>query len=799
MPMMRPRYFRHPFPMFLFVGLVLLGVDGLHAQCGIPISSFPYQEGFEDAPAWTSGGSGNDWAWGTPAHPLINSAGGGSKSWCVGGLSGTFYNNNESSWLESPCFNFGALSRPRISFKIFWQVERQYDGMTFQYSTDGGGTYHNVGSFTDEPDCNTAHWFNTPHINYLPSTISPKHGWSGTVNPTQGSCQGGGGSGEWVTAKHCLEGLAGEPSVRFRFYFAAGSTCNSYDGIAIDDILIDESDPVVASFSGDCQGNTVEFINTSTPCPDQFLWDLGDTGSPGNTSTEQHPTHTYATPGTYTVTLTATDACGATATTNQQLHILGVTIDPTPPTCGQDNGALEATVEGADGPVAYLWTPGGATTSTLNGVGAGEYTVSVSAPNSCGASATVTLVASDSDLSLDLAHTDVSCAGQNDGTATAMASGGDQPLAFEWQPGGSTATGLTDLPPGSVTCTVTDGQGCAITQSILIQEPMPVAVQPMSDTTVCEGASVILEATASGGSGDYVFTWSPDGPAVAPAASTTYTVTATDAQGCSSIPAEVQVNVSTAFVPAFLISDSVGCSPLCVTFDPQPAGAADYHWAFGDGQTSDSPAPTHCYTEGGSFTVALSITDDTGCTGQISMPGRVLVHPSPEVQFNATPPVTTIEQPSVHFANATSHADGFSWHFGDPANSTTTEPLPNFTFPGVGCYTVSLAAFNEEGCSAMHTSQVCVEESFMLFIPNAFTPDQDGHNDVFRPITSVQAPKEYRLMVFNRWGDQVFGTTDLYQGWDGHDAPDGIYGWALRITDALGRPHERAGHVVLLR
>ncbi|MBK8580464.1 MAG: hypothetical protein IPL86_01080 [Flavobacteriales bacterium] len=116
-------------------------------QCGTFITAFPSSEGFENAAVWVSGGTANDWAWGVPAHPNINTAGGGLKAWCVGGLSGTFYNNNERSWLESPCFDFSSLNTPRISFKIYWEVERQYDGMILQYSTDGGTTYNNVGAF----------------------------------------------------------------------------------------------------------------------------------------------------------------------------------------------------------------------------------------------------------------------------------------------------------------------------------------------------------------------------------------------------------------------------------------------------------------------------------------------------------------------------------------------------------------------------------------------------------------------------------------------------------------------------
>ena len=80
------------------------------AQCTGGINSFPYNEGFETSTgSWVSGGAGNDWAWGTPSKPVISSAGGGSKCWVIGGLTGSSYTNAEASWLQSPCFDFSSL------------------------------------------------------------------------------------------------------------------------------------------------------------------------------------------------------------------------------------------------------------------------------------------------------------------------------------------------------------------------------------------------------------------------------------------------------------------------------------------------------------------------------------------------------------------------------------------------------------------------------------------------------------------------------------------------------------------
>ncbi|HMI77574.1 MAG TPA: hypothetical protein VK484_02215, partial [Ferruginibacter sp.] len=108
-------------------------------QCVAPISVFPYIEDFETSDgSWTSGGFGSDWAWGTPSKAVITGAASGTKCWIIGGLTGNSYTNGEASWLQSPCFDFSTLQYPYISFNVFWETERRFDGANFKYSTDLG-------------------------------------------------------------------------------------------------------------------------------------------------------------------------------------------------------------------------------------------------------------------------------------------------------------------------------------------------------------------------------------------------------------------------------------------------------------------------------------------------------------------------------------------------------------------------------------------------------------------------------------------------------------------------------------
>ena len=124
---------------------------------------------------------------------------------------------------------------------------------------------------------------------------------------------------------------------------------------------------------------------------------------------------------------------------------------------------------------------------------------------------------------------------------------------------------------------------------------------------------------------------------------------------------------------------------------------------------------------------------------------------------------------------------------------------PSVTFPAVGCYTVALEASNDLGCRDTASVEICVEDAFLLFMPNAFTPNDDGINDVLLPKTSVRNPADFELKIFDRWGKQVFSTEDIYAGWDGGTTTSGIYIWKIWITDTDQNGHELVGHVALLR
>lgn len=514
------------------------------AQCGTPVSVFPYTEGFEATNGgWTTGGSGSSWAWGAPAKTIITGAATGTKCWITGGLTPGAYTNNEASWLQSPCFDFSGLQYPHISFAVFWETERRFDGANLQYSTDLGVSWINVGTISDPVNCLNDNWFNFNPISGLNPLAMIRDGWSGTTLPTVGGCQGGGGSARWVNAQHTIPYLAGQPNIIFRFTFGAGNICNNYDGFAIDDIIISNAPPNNAAFSYSCvNSTTVNFTNTSTLCPTTIKWKFGDPMSgPNDSSALANPTHIFSAPGTYTITLTVSGPDNAPSTTTQTINILGLTTSVVSNNnCfGDNNGSATVNVIPATAaPFFYLWnTIPAQNTQTATGLSGNTYIVTVNALNSCTATASV-LITEPAVLSHTINIVQPGCAATT-GSATITETGGTPPYTYSWFPSGGNGPSATGLTPGNYTVTVTDSKLCTedINITIVSATPPSIVISNKKDATCFGLSNGQATAAASGGNPPYTYIWNTipvqNTAAATNLAAGNYTVTATDNNGCT--------------------------------------------------------------------------------------------------------------------------------------------------------------------------------------------------------------------------------------------------------------------------
>jgi len=513
-----------------FILIMVVLCKDVQSQCSLPISAFPYRETFESSSGnWIPGGTNSDWSWGSPVKAVISSAGEGTKSWVTGGLTASSYNGAQNSTLESPCFDFTNLDYPQVRFKIFWETERRFDGAVMQYSNDGGNSWNSIGDINSNSNCQGQNWYNTPSVTYLGNIP----GWSGNVQANSGSCLGGNGSSSWLTASHTLSFLAGEPSVKLRFVFGSGTTCNAFDGFAIDDIVIEELPPNSASVGFSCLSASSVAFTSTTNCAVSTVWNFGDPGSgANNVSSLPNPGHTYTTPGTYNVTMVASFASGAPVTKNLIVTILQLATSVlSQPTCnGSQDGSVQATATGASGPLSYSWnTTPPQTGQILTGLGAGTYTVNVNAPNACSISGQVELV-SPGPIIISPVVVAASCSLPN-GSVSATVTGGTAPYQYAWSNGGTTNT-INDLDPGFYSVSVSDAKGCSSTASgieIINNAGIP-GLELGEERNICPGDVIILNA---GNFSNYLWQDNSTGSTFRVSMPGLYYVTVQDTRGCS--------------------------------------------------------------------------------------------------------------------------------------------------------------------------------------------------------------------------------------------------------------------------
>ena len=251
-------------------------------------------------------------------------------------------------------------------------------------------------------------------------------------------------------------------------------------------------------------------------------------------------------------------------------------------------------------------------------------------------------------------------------------------------------------------------------------------------------------------------------------------------------------------ISKFILPDSFCLSANNSVFISQSINASSVLWIFGDGETSTQPNPSHSYTASGSYTVKLIALNPATCNKRDSMQQTVKVQSPPEAAFVFAPIDGEVNIPTT-FDNRSSRATSYSWTFGDSTGSTEMNPIHQYKRTGL--YTVCLTAFSPTGCADTFCRQVPAEVRVACDVPNAFSPNGDGENDIL--FVRGGAITSLRFRVFNRWGQLVFESTSLQNGWDGtfNGAPQeaDAYAYMLSATFIDGNTFQKNGNVTLLR
>jgi|GEM_PF-2810756 len=514
--------------------------------------------------------------------------------------------------------------------------------------------------------------------------------------------------------------------------------------------------------------------------------------------------------------VTVTDANGCTVTGNTVVGSIGGAELSSTFVDASCNGFSdgEATVIAANGtePYAYAWnTVPVQNTATVVGLVAGTYVATVTEGNGCIGFVEV-IVGQPTAIVPSATSVPGSC-GLPNATATASATGGAGPYTYDWTTvppqSGITASGLL---AGNYSVTVTDATGCVANTTVdVINVPGPVASFVTQDE--CQGDQSTFTNTSVNGVN---WQWDlGDGTTSIQqnvqhlyTSSGTFSVTliATDGGGCSDT-STVDVVITEVPTASFVASPQEGCTPVTTTFvNTGSSLGTTCLWDFGEGSTSTQCETTdHTFVQAGCYDITLTVSE-AGCSSQFTAPQLVCVDPLPIAAFSITPNPVLIASPFALFTSNSVGASEVVWTFEGGQPATSTEPIVRVDYTGLDPneFDVCLRVTNDVGCSDSACTTVFLLDELRVHVPNTFTPDGDGINELFLPVLVGNSTEDFRLSIFNRWGELIYETANTGSGWDGTmggtKVQDGVYVWKLVVKASIGvEIREITGHVNVLR
>jgi gliding motility-associated-like protein len=246
-----------------------------------------------------------------------------------------------------------------------------------------------------------------------------------------------------------------------------------------------------------------------------------------------------------------------------------------------------------------------------------------------------------------------------------------------------------------------------------------------------------------------------------------------------------------------------GCQPLDVSFQNLTTnldGPIDsLTWNFGDGNISSLNTTNHIYEDAGLYDVGLEAISINGCVSDTTFRNYVEVYQNPQAFFVHEPSPTDILYPVIYFKNQSIDGDYYSWNLGDGSLSNESDPIHQYE--AAGNYPIQLIASTINGCKDTVYGEVIVNPAYTLYVPNSFTPNNDGRNDFFS--CSGIGIVKFKMNIFSRWGNHICTLNDINQSWDGYDdgklAQEDTYVYLIEVTDILKQEHVISGRVSIIK
>ena len=360
------------------------------------------------------------------------------------------------------------------------------------------------------------------------------------------------------------------------------------------------------------------------------------------------------------------------------------------------------------------------------------------------------------------------------------------------------------LTAGTYTHTFTPNSGqCAQTVSIVITV-LPEATPTFNQIPqLCQNdPNPILPATSTNNP-SISGTWNPPTIDTSIPGVFTHTFSPTGIQ-CP-VDVDMTISIVPSAPPSFIADNLSGCNPLPVNFSTvNPIPGANYTWYWNNNEIGTGSSLSYILDASGYHDITLEY-ELSSCSETTTYDDYIFIENDPIASFTSSPGVISSEIESISFLNSTIGATTYLWEFGD--NTTSTNQNPTHTYIGASDnILVSLTASSPLGCSDIYELTLVVLSEAIFYIPNTFTPDEDEHNQLWRPIfTSGFDIYSFQLEIYNRWGEIIWETNNASAGWDGTyginglKVPSGIYNWTIRYGSKINDDtNEVSGHVNVL-
>jgi len=550
----------------------------------------------------------------------------------------------------------------------------------------------------------------------------------------------------------------------------------------------------------DCNGNTNGsiMVNVNVPATPPYQYSLDNiTFVPGNV-------FNGLAAGNYTVYFR--DNLGCTGTQNvtiTQPAALAANISTQPVICnGQSNGIINVSVTGGVEPYQYSLNGTAWQSSSTFNVAAGTYTIYVKDNNGCIRTQSNIIISQPPVLTLTTAMQSATCNGGSDGTIIAAASGGSPGFQYSIDGINFQASNVFNVTAGNYTVTVKDVNNCSTTTNTTVGLSNNLTFTKGNDTTICEGTSAQLYLTSNATQ----YLWTPatalSNPSIAnpvakPTITTQYTVTAT--LGACSTNGTITVNVNPA-----PIANGGPDGDICFGQDAQltASGGTSYQWSPITYLSNPSISNPQVIKPNQSIQYSLQVSDANGCKSLV--PDVVNVNVTPPIKIIVSPKDSVVAEGDQIQLTASSVATNYNWSNPSTLSSAViANPVATMPLGSIGnIYTYTVTGSTSAGCLGTATITLKVYTGPDIYVVNGFTPNGDGKNDKFVPFPVGIRQLTY-FRVFNRWGQLLFSTTTLNEGWDGtfagKEQPSGVYVWIVQGVTKNDKLISKKGTVALIR